>query len=317
MSEETYTIDSVGKFLNVLDDIKNNKHFTEKYLHEIMYRGQQSVNFELKPFIAREDKYFWHEKEMIQKVISYQTDEFIGLNYFDTLVKLQHYGLPTRLLDFTWNPLVALFFACEYSENTKDDNGEIYFYKGAKQPFFTSENVFVEIIASFSQIDVNLSKKRFSDLQHDYCHSNVKLAQKCSELIENMNRYAVNLEPYEHFIDEVRMCINEPHYVLTALTNERIKRQSGAFLLFPNEISVTDEDIDTPLNDDFYILNRIKDFKPKVKREMGCEIIIPKEYKKPLIEELDRIGINRMFLFPDLYETCTYVRKQMDDFIGI
>ena len=30
----------------------------------------------------------------------------------DYLVVLQHYSFPTRLLDFTENPLVALYMAC-------------------------------------------------------------------------------------------------------------------------------------------------------------------------------------------------------------
>lgn len=45
----------------------------------------------------------------------------------DTLALLQHYGIPTRLLDVTENALVALYFACE-DENTKRD-GVVYIFK--------------------------------------------------------------------------------------------------------------------------------------------------------------------------------------------
>jgi hypothetical protein len=50
---------------------------------------------------------------------------------WDFLAVAQHYGLPTRLLDWTWNPLVAAFFAtCE----CKEEDGAVYALYAAMIP---------------------------------------------------------------------------------------------------------------------------------------------------------------------------------------
>ena len=60
--------------------------------------------------------------------------EQLPKNEFECLALAQHYGLATRFLDWTANPLVALFFAIEKS--LKDD-GAVFFYRPART--FNSE----------------------------------------------------------------------------------------------------------------------------------------------------------------------------------
>lgn len=43
----------------------------------------------------------------------------------DLLALLQHYGIPTRLLDVTSNPLVALYFATSINE----EDGEVFAFE--------------------------------------------------------------------------------------------------------------------------------------------------------------------------------------------
>ncbi len=51
---------------------------------------------------------------------------------FEVLIKMQHYGIPTRILHLTGNLLQALYFACEDSSN-KDKNGAIFMFMANKE----------------------------------------------------------------------------------------------------------------------------------------------------------------------------------------
>lgn len=99
---------------------------------EMLYRGMTDSAFQLIPSIGRdtqagtsgdinslEDSLLKEFKRLTVPLLTQ-----IPNSDFEWLFLAQHYGLPTRLLDWTTNPLVALFFA---SEGHDDKDGVIHY----------------------------------------------------------------------------------------------------------------------------------------------------------------------------------------------
>lgn len=113
-----------------MKDIQNIQEFVKSILEQqseepLIYRGHSSINYELKPSIGRNNYSKETEKEIFyefkQKYHLYSKERM--QNDMEVLFLAQHYGLPTRLLDWTYNPMVALYFACR---SNFDKDGAIY-----------------------------------------------------------------------------------------------------------------------------------------------------------------------------------------------
>lgn len=94
----------------------------------------------------RNNKWFNNESAMYNDIIINCPESFSKCNtHLEKLVEMQHYGLPTRLLDITRNPLVALYFACE---SNYDNYGEVVLIAAEKKDIKYPQSDSVSVLSS-------------------------------------------------------------------------------------------------------------------------------------------------------------------------
>lgn len=287
---------SIIGFIEAIQKLSHEKGY------EYYYRGHENLDFTLlpgiyrpplgkkKPLIMSEEKIF---RELIIRTPADFTHETTTI---EKLVKMQHYGLPTRILDITSNPLVALYFACQESSNRND--GEVVLIKIPKGEIKFYDSDTVSILSNLSRRPIDFNIK---DIIDEYSAQKSFLSER--ERVELFNKK----EPIPYLLHEIRD--EKPHFlpiihpsdfnrvllVRVKLNNSRIVKQSGAFLLFGID-NCKSNPARVP---NTWILNNRQEIDLQIKHGR----------KRAILKDLDALGINDSTLYPELEQQSKYIKQ--------
>lgn len=276
--EGSIKVGSVRTFLTEMERFEPEKGFT------YFFRGHSRFSHRLVPSIYRDPSWIAHEDVLFKELVLRCPNDFSGQeSTFQSLVKMQHYSLPTRLLDITANPLVALYFACEH-EGQPRESGEVVVFRipTAEIKYFDSDTVSVlanisRRPSSFELPDADLDREAFND--HTQIHY----------LLHEVKREKPYFEPLI-----LRAHLESVVCVKPKLDNARVIKQDGAFLLFGMNVRKTEP---ASVPEGFLAAAASK------------RLLVEPSKKAFIRKQLESLGLTQATIFPEIDKVAEFIKR--------
>lgn len=130
-----------------------------------VYRGLGDASFTLIPGAGRVSNYREARERTLLEVFERRASEFINVDRFsewDKMALAQHHGLPTRLLDWTTNPLVGAYFAITAEPGLKSYSVGVVTSRARPEASTVPARVVAWAVSSRAVINPNIDRDPFA-----------------------------------------------------------------------------------------------------------------------------------------------------------
>ena len=300
-------IRTIGALLQAIE-ILQNKYSQDDNRIRFYFRGESKTIFELQPSIYRNLKGMHifdgdYEEGILTDIVSRRPEDFASADSaLEQWGIAQHYRLPTRFLDVTRNPLIALYFACE--KDTGSD-GRIHIFvvpQGLVKAFNSDEASIVANIAKLSFQDkyMVLGSRQLVEpyslrgihrmISGTASRSDEPYFQAFNRLHNLIRKENPSFDGHIDIRDLYKVFVIEPKRL-----SERIRAQSGAFLASAFHERFEREEIENN--------------SPNIPTYAHYKLEIPADDKEDIMKSLRLANITNETIMPGLDSSAEAVRR--------
>ena len=326
---EINSVSDLSKILQTLGEPKEG--------HTRFFRGHGDKDWQMLPSIYREDYLIENEDKIIKDALTYCPDDFLPSDtLFEKLVKLQHYGYSTRLLDLTTNALVALYFSA-WNKDHHDKNGELIILDIPNEEIKYGDSDTVAILSAISLQKTNFSISEFIkniEYMQDCAINEIKIKRKNN--VMKIDSAESVLEQIKYFRDSVNFIKEEDVYIENYILD--IFNRAPYIISLLHDIQTDKPSFRPVINPDDLqrvLCVRAKLNNQRISRQQGCfllfgirdsktepaaipdewqrfasnsqKILVKAENKAAIMQGLKSFGISKRTLFPELEAQATEI----------
>ena len=308
-----------------------------------IYRGQRDAQWDITSTLQREVKPIHSETMSLEhdlrgkersaiqsfKALAWKYVPNPNMTYLEWLMLMRHYGVPTRLVDFTENPMVALHFAVE-----TEPRGSFAVWALDRDKFRDAyiQSQVGKKLPGWDELCMKYGKQAMSEVEN--LNTSDPIAKKAQEYLYNFilseattvmrnefNRTMANMVLNTPLVEELEVPDRigsiwfSPEY-----PNPRMVARKGLFVMplkfsetFMDSISRTLE-INTIIKNELYLnMEKLDYLKMMTRHSSMIKYVFKQEMVDEVRDSLLLANCSHLSLFPDMDGVAASVAKQVKD----